>query len=229
MGLPITVTIHGLLDPFGMSARATVSWDSLEHRTPTLFRLAGGLFVVFAILWGAGAYSTVTPRPAVDVFGPAGWAAAFLGLLGLYPRLATRTPWLARTGAAFVAVGTVGALVTTIVSLAELAAIVGEPPAWVAVLSLPIIVGIIPGFVAFAAATLRSRIESRTVGLLLLGPAILFAVNIVRVAMLGPTTPPWAPFVLGSGQAIALFSIGQSLRRDDEPTDRTQPVPGTNP
>jgi exosortase/archaeosortase family protein len=85
-----------------------------------------------------------------------------------------------------------------------------------------IIVGIILGFLAFAIATLRTDSQSQHVGVLLLAPAAIFAVNFVRVLVLGTTTPTWAPFVLGSGQALALLAIGYSLRTEGVSTDHRE-------
>lgn len=193
--------------------------DPLERRCPESFLLAGCLFVVFAVLWGVGNYTDVAPRPAVDIFGPAGWAASFVGLLGLYPGLVDRMPRTALAGAAMVVVGAVGAVVTVVANLTLLAGVLTDLPGWTAAFNLPIFVGIIPGFLTFAAASLRAGTRSRTVGLLLAVPALLFTVNVARVLLLGPTTPPWAPFALGIGQALALGGIGYSIRTASDPTD----------
>jgi len=198
---------------------STRRWESLERRSPTAFLVAGALFVIFAVVWGLGTYTGLQPRPAVDVFGPVGWTAAFLGLLGLYPRLADRSPRAAQAGAVFVAVGVAGAAVTAVTALAELAGVVTDPPAWFAAFNLPIFVGIIPGFLAFGVATLSTGARSRTLGLLLLAPAVIFSVNFVRVLVLGPTTPQWAPFLLGAGQAAALLAVGYSLVSAGTPPD----------
>lgn len=195
-----------------MSGRTGTRSGTLAEQSPTLFLVGGGLFAVFAVLWGIAAVTDFAPRPAVDVVGPAGWTAAFFGLLGLYHGLSERTPWLARAGAVCATVGVVGGSVAAVVSLGELAGIVTEVPSWSAALTPLLVVGILPGFLAFAIASLRSDARSRTVGLLLLAPAAIFAVNIVRVGVLGPRVPTGAPFVLGGGQALALLAIGYALR-----------------
>lgn len=207
-----------------MSTHENRRVESLEAWSPTAFLVAGGLFVGFAALWGAGTYTSLSPRPTVDVFGPAGWAAAFVGLLGLSSRFVDRAPWQVRAGAVFAAVGTVGAVVTALVSLGELAGLVVDPPAWFVALNLLLFVGILPGFLTFGVVSLRAARHSRTLGLLLLVPAVVFAVNLVRVGTLGPTTPPWAPAVLGGGQAVALLAIGFALRTDGVPTGRQPSV-----
>ncbi len=177
---------------------------------------------MFAALWGVAAVTDIGPRPAVDVFGPAGWLLAFVGLLGLYPGLVERVPWNSRAGAVFAGVGVVGATVTAVANLGQLAGMTGEPPAWFAALNLLLLVGIVPGFLTFAVAVLRTDVRARTLGLLLLVPALLFVVNIVRVSTLGPRAPTGAPFVLGGGQALALLAIGLRLRTGATATDPAQ-------
>ena len=76
-------------------------WKSLEHWSPTLFLAAGVLFVGHAAVRGIEAFTTV-PTP-VDVFGPSGYVAAILAILGLYPPLAARTPRIARVAAGIAA------------------------------------------------------------------------------------------------------------------------------
>lgn len=177
---------------------------------------------MFAVLWGGAAVTEFAPRPAVDVFGPAGWLLAFVGLLGLYPGLAERGPRIGGAGAVFASVGVLGAAVTAAANLGQLAGMTGEPPAWFAALNLLLLVGIVPGFLTFGVGVLRTDARSRTLGLLLLMPALLFVVNIVRVSTLGPRAPTGAPFVLGGGQALALFAIGATLRTG---VASTEPAP----
>jgi hypothetical protein len=205
-----------------MSERDTSRLAPFEPWSPVAFLAAGGLFVCFAVLWGAAAVTELAPRPAVDVFGPAGWVAAFVGLLGLYPAVGDRSPKLARAGALLAVIGLVGGTVTAVANLGQLVGAIPEPPAWFAALNLLLVLGIVPGFLAFAVAVLRTGADSRTVGILLLAPAVLFVVNIVRVALLGPRAPTGAPFVLGGGQALVLLAIGYALRTSRQPTDRTE-------
>lgn len=187
-----------------------------------MFLVSGGSFVIFAGFWGAFAFTDATPRAVQDVVGPAGWTAAFVGLLGLYPRLVERTRWLSRAGATFAVLGVLGAVVSTLGNLFTLLGM-AEPPAWVATLQLPLLVGIVLGFLSFAFAALRTGAVSRRVGVLLAAPAAIFVVNVVRVSLLGSTNPSWAPFVLGSAQALALLSIGYSLRSAIPTSYRPEP------
>ena len=197
-------------------------WTTLETWSPTAFLVGGGLFVVFTAILGADAFTGMTLRGVQEAFGAGGWALAFVGLLGLYPSIADDAPWLSRVAAAVLGLGAVGATATAIEGFAGLAGLTGPPPSWFVALNAPIILGILVGFTAVGVAVLRTGARSRRLAVLILSPAAVFLVNFVRVPVLGAWTPPWAPFVLGAGQALALLSIGYVLwtagRRSDVAT-----------
>lgn len=114
----------------------------------------------------------------------------------------------------------VGAAITAVANLGRLTGVADEPPAWFAAFTLLTLGGIVPGVLTVGVAVRRTGVQSRSLGLLLLVPALLFAVNVVRVTTLGPRAPTGAPFVLGGGQALALLAIGLWLRTTGTPTDR---------
>lgn len=202
-------------------------WGQLERWSAGAFFVAGGLFVLFAGFWGAFAFTEMTSESVQNVLGPAGWTAAFIGLLGVYPRLATPDSRLPQLGATFASIGCVGGLVTTIGNLTPLAG-VGSLPSWVDALQLFLLIGIIPGFLTYALIIIRQHTGHQRLGLLFAVPAIVFALNILRVATLGSTTPRWSPFVLGATQALALLAIGFTIHttppRTDEPTPSPDPT-----
>src|SRR6056297_1577926 len=92
-------------------------WSVLESWSTTLFSLSGGLFVVFAALWAAYAFTGLSSEIVQDVVGPAGWSAAFVGLLGLYPAIADQNPRLATAGAIFAVLGLIGGTIATVGNL----------------------------------------------------------------------------------------------------------------
>ncbi|WP_255149192.1 hypothetical protein [Halorarius halobius] len=204
-----------------ISTKPPFTW--LEPWRSTLFLLAGGLFVVFAGFWAVFAFTETSSEVVQDVVGPAGWALSFAGLLGLYPALSDGSPRLADATAVFAALGFVGATITTAGNLLPLVGVAGEPPASLAPLQLLLLLGIVLGFLTAGGTCLKTSTWSRRVGVLLLAPAGVFVVNMVRVATLGSTTPTWAPFVLGGGQALALLAIGYTLRAEASPADGESP------
>lgn len=210
-----------------MSTHGPRSARTLETRSSSFFLVAGGFFCLFAGFWGAFAFTAMNSEAVQNVVGPLGWAAAFVGLLGLYGRLAEEALRVSLVAASFAGLGFAGAVVTVLGNFALLLDVVGELPEWFAVLQLLLLLGIVLGFFSYAVATLRSDTVPRRVGILLLVPAGLFLLNIIRVATLGSTTPIWAPSVLGAGQALALLGIGYTLRVEPDPS--TQPHPTSDP
>ena len=190
----------------------------LERWSPTLFLVSGVILIAFATSMAAiGLMDMSLPR---SVFAGAGFTLAFLGLLGLYPGLADRSPRLARAGAVFAVLGALGFTVTFVIATAEFGGI--ARPGWVEPIQLLNIIGLILGFSVFGVGILRTDMHANLLGGLLLVPAVVFAVNLVRVVILGAWTPSWAPFVLGSLQALAMLSIGYSLRTESTTTERVE-------
>ena len=199
-----------------MSNRDTQNVGVLEKQSSSAFLVAGGLFVLFAGFWGAFAFTAMDSEVVQNVVGPAGWTVAFVGLLGLYRRLADENRRLSIAAAVFAVLGFAGAVITTLGNFVVLLNAVDALPEWFAALQLPLLVGIVPGFFTYAFATHRTDSISRRVSLLLLAPGAIFVLNFIRVATLGSTTPIWAPFMLGAGQALSLLAIGYSLYAERE-------------
>lgn len=191
----------------------------LEQWSPKLFLAAGGVLAVYAALYGTEAFLDTFPAVR-DVLGPAGYVIGFVGLLGLYPALADRSPKLARAGAFFAVLGIMGWLV----SLVGRAGIVSGAPAAVdAIEAVFILIGMILAFLAFAAASLRTDIYSRTVGLLLLGPFLVNALNF-GIVIAGYASPE-GRFVTSGLWALSYLAIGIALSTEGIPAGRTEPQP----
>lgn len=196
-----------------MSVRESV-FARLEVISPILF-VAGGVLVV---LYAAGLATmnlldTELYRTLTD---GAGYALAFVGLLGLYPLVADRTPKLARAGAVLAVLGVVGFTLLFLEGIVQVAGF--EPPAWDPVKVPAAMLGTLFGWLVFGVAILRSGVRSRAVGLLVLAPSVLMALNFVRVAIQG-YHPLAAVTTFGEGLAFVL--IGYVLRGDERPTADT--------
>lgn len=166
-----------------MAILDTRRWESLEGWSATAFLVAGVLFLVnvgiLAILGGVADMLSLS-RELGQVFVGAGWTAALIGLLGLYPGLADRSRWLARAGAACAAIGTVVFAAMAVVMFVFVTGIVNGDFATLVPIFLPgVFVGSVLGFVLFAAASLRAGVHSRAFGVLLLIPAVIVVTNIL--------------------------------------------------
>jgi hypothetical protein len=201
-----------------MSERDGFLWNSLEKWSATLFLVAGGVLVVFAALLGVEAFTDRTFP--TDIFGPGGFAIAFVGLLGLYPRLADESPWLARVGAVTGPIAAVGAAVTSVWYMGvAMGMFPGDPaPAYIGVFFIGIFIGFLLEFPSFALATLRTDVHSRTLGFLLLAPTIPFVAMLVLLPITGGTAV--GAFILDSGEALAMLAIGYTLRTENARSSR---------
>lgn len=196
----------------------------LDGRSPTLFLVAGGFLVIFAANTGARVFTDMGYSTVHSIFGPAGFFVGLVGLFGLYPELADRSPWLARIAAIVAAIPLVGWSVITVFGIGNSAGIlpglsVVFPGAFVIVVFLTTMLA----YILFAATSFYAGIHSRTVGLVLLAPAIPFLTLIVAVQVLGPVE--WTEFAIDSGHALAHVAVGIVLRNGGVPTDHAGPAP----
>jgi hypothetical protein len=195
-----------------MEGVTTSQWRSLERWSPTAFLVAGGILVVYATFNGLAAF-TDTVYPLVEnVVGPGGFVLGFLGLLGLYPRLADRRPRQAKAAVVFASLGAVGFSVITVSNIGRLAGVVpNEPLPWFPLLLGMVAVGMVLGYLSFGVISLRADVYPRFAGPLLLLPALIFSVMAVG-GLTGAATPTGAFFV-SSAQAAVHLSIWHTLRK----------------
>lgn len=213
-----------------MSTVVTPQLESLGEWSASLFLLGGLMFAVSAALTLVAIVTGSVQSSMVlgEAFIAAGWIAPLIGLLGLYPAVANRNPWLSRAGVLFLLVGLVAFIYLAVASL--LAFVQGleitEIPIPLVVLLPGIVAGSLLAFVSFSVASLRSEALSRSVGLLLLVPSAIFVTNfLVLPAILGSgPNPPEIGFVITGLLTLAMLAIGYSLRAEDAPATRAEPV-----
>lgn len=189
-------------------------FESLERWTATAFLLAGVLFLGFVarnavLAFGGGLSSQATQALYIAFVVPAE-LAAYVGLLGLYPRLADRVPKTAGLGAALAVLAAVA--VSGFAASATLDLLAGrtEPTAASQIFYLVTLLATILGFIVYAVATLRSGVPGHRVGLLLVVPPATYLVMMGGAA--AGVTPEWSTFALSATQAVAHLGIGLVLR-----------------
>lgn len=190
---------------------------SLEHWGPTLFLAAGVLFVGHATVRGIEAFTTMPPP--VDVFGPTGYVAAMLGLLGVYPALADRVPRIAGIAAMTAAITIPAWALIAGWSFGEAAGVLAPqtdilPGIFFAV----VIVATLLVYLLFGAASLRVGVHTRTFSVLLMAPVALLIVLIVGGVLLSMRSAAGG-VVIGGGMAIINGALGGTLL-----TGSTQPA-----
>lgn len=201
----------------------------LEGKSTTLFLIAGCILVIFAAdtaarVFADGGYSIVHSS-----IGPGGFFLGLVGLLGLYPALADRTPLLARVSGGVAAIPVIGWLIITVFGIGHAAGVLPGMSVVFPVPVFPILVGLttILAYVLFGVASLRAGTHSRVVSIVLLVPAVPYFTLIVGMAVLGPVQG--MEFAIDSGHALAHLAVGITLRSRDAPADRAGPVAETTP
>lgn len=193
----------------------TSPWNSVEEWSPVLFLVGGGLLVGHAAMSAVHAFTTVSTPP--DIFVTTGHFVALVGLLGLYPVLATGTRRLARVAGVAGTVALVSWFVMTVTRFLELAGLVSSlgdalpEPFFLVVLASTILT-----YLSFGVATLRVD-SSWTVGLLVLAPGLATAALVVDSALTGVSALDGV--FVGAGLALSMLALGYRLRTWDRPTD----------
>jgi hypothetical protein len=190
-----------------MGSADTPHWNLLERWSPTLFLMAGGVLVIYATFNGLLAFTDMVPEQhGLEV----GYVPGFLGLLGLYPTLADRSPWLARVGVVAAVCGIVSITFISASDLAQLAGVTADRlPGFGVARFLPL-VGFILGYLSFGAASLRSGVYSPSVGLVLLIPGVIVVLMLAHIA--AGFASDLTAFVISAGEAMAHLAIGATLR-----------------
>ena len=199
-----------------MVTNNTKLWETLERRRSTAFLIAGLMFAVDAAIIAA----VVGPlgeqyMQLGQAFIAAGWTAGFVGLLGVFPGLADRSRRLAQAGAVLVGIGLLVFVSMGIVSLAYFSnALSGDLDTLVTILFPGIIIGSVLGFVTFGAATLRTGVHPRSVGVLFVVMGLIPVVNIIRYTIVGIQSRT-ATLVIVVALTLVTLSIGYLLRVEE--------------
>lgn len=201
-----------------MSKHGTV-WTLLERWSPTAFLAAGGLFVLPTAIFGfeaaTGAGNVVSPAVIFVLL-----LVVFVGLLGLYPRLAEAGSALARGGVGLLAV-TAAIIISTLAIIAIPTGLtLGKPH--ILTLVTTVVGGSILTLGAFGVASLRTGVHSRLVGSALLVMAAGYLSIVVAMLVFGNPAPAWVDFVVGVLFVGSLGSIGYVLRTEAYPAERPE-------
>lgn len=193
---------------------------ALEGRSATLFVVAAGLLVVVSGLFAAEVATGQDYEAYLGAVAPAGFALAFLGLLGRHRALAARVPRLARGAAVVLGLGVAGSVLLVVGHLGQLAGLYAAQPAWVDAANVPLFLAVLLGFGAYGAGSLLTGAHSRGVSLLMLWPAVVFGGGVILVAtfVLGLTLPHWVHVGHSASEAVVFGAIAHRLGAAGDPT-----------
>lgn len=208
-----------------MVGDTSTHWRSVEQWSPSLFLIGGALLAGHTAVQSIEAFTALNSPP--DVFVTTGHLVALGGLVGLYPVLADRTPRLARAAGAVAVVPVVGWVAMT---GAQLLAVAGMASTLNDVLPGPVILLVVGStiltYVLFGAATLRIGEGSRTVGGLVVAPAVLL-LALADEALTGVS--PLDGILIAGGLTLSMLALGYRLRtwhRPEQPTPTGDAVVG---
>lgn len=227
MNVQIIVIIAAVLSTIVMSNGTILPWDTLENKRATAFLVAGLLWLVDTILLGLELFAGVsvlgTRGPVNPLLYMSGLLAAIVGLLGLYPELASRSPRLARVGAGVIAVA--GIVIPILLAWLVVGALLNQPgPA--APLGILFFVVVALGFILFGISSIWTGVPSRVAGLLLLAiPTAIFVWITAGFVVYGGAVPVWMAPTIAAVITVILLAIGTHLRTEDVPTDRSEQAP----
>lgn len=211
-----------------MAVISTDRWESLEQWRSIAF-LIGGIIVGADAALVAVILVTESEFPMAlgQGFIGAGWTAASIGVLGLYPSLAERSRWLTRAGAVFAVIGTVTYAAMGVTSFGYFTGSLSGELSEVVMFFLPgVFLGTVFGFGAFGVASLRTNVYSRSVGLLLLVLPTTFLFNIgTGIAGFNPLSKV---FVVVCVLTLTMLTIGYLFRTERAMTHNEELNPASD-
>lgn len=194
-------------------------WAWLERKAPILFILGGVLYGVGTVGLILTTY-TGTSFLADTTFAAMGKVLVPLGLLGLYPALAERRPFLSRAAA-----------VVTVVPLAcwglvlvgdlvlKPTGLVAEAPAPLALAPFVGFVGLYLAFALFGVAALLEDVHPRTLGVLLVVYPAMFPLWLTVLAGLPEFASGVFAVVVYAGVGLTLWSADGATGEPDVPAE----------
>ena len=194
--------------------------DQLAARSPGLFLVAAALMAVVSGLFAAEVATGQDLEAYLGAVAPAGFAVAFLGLLGRHHALADRAPRLARGAAVVLGLGIVGGVILVIGHLGQLAGPYATQPVWVDAANVPLFLAILFGFGAYGAGSLLTGAHVLAVSLIMLWPAVVFGGVVILVAtfVLGLSLPHWIHVGHSASEAVVYGAIAYRLGAAEGPT-----------
>lgn len=201
-------------------ASETSRFSVLEAYAPQLILVGAVLYAVFVASEILVTY-TGTAIPQDTTFASIGGNLVVLGLLGLYPVLAERRPYLARAAAVLAIIAVIAwSIVILGTAILEPFGIVTDPPDAVVLLPLVGMATLYSAYALLGIAVLLDDDHPRAIGVLLLVATV--SVPLVRVLLTGLPN-----FTANVVNLLAYLAIGVILLTADGPTDDTQPPTDT--
>lgn len=192
-------------------------WAAVEKSSAPAFLLAGGLTAIATIAMGLVLTTDMSQGVLTGLPTMVGLLVAYIGMLGLYPRLATRS-----RRAALASVVLLLAPVLGVAFWLSHALVIGQEPSYAGLLVGTVFVGFVVGITLLGITSYRTRVPSRGVGLALLAFAVPWVVLLGTGVVYEGAAPVWIDFVSTGSMAILLLVIGYLLWTEPRAPNRQE-------
>lgn len=192
----------------------------LEAKAPHLFLVGGALYAVLVVNRVLSTY-TGTSFPQATIFA---WVATILiplGLLGLYPALVQRRPYLSRVAAGLTVIPIICSAIVAVGELIKAAGLLSEAPGALRMLPFVGIVSFYLVMALFGITTLLADTYPKAVGILMLVTASVFPLFFIVLSSLPAFIGNTVNLLVYLGIGIVLLNDGVSPDRAEPPTDAT--------
>ncbi|WP_276253065.1 hypothetical protein [Halomontanus rarus] len=201
-------------------ASETGRFRTLEVYAPELILVGAVLYAVFVASEILVTYSG-TAIPQDTTFASVGGNLVVIGLLGFYPVLVERRPYLSRAAVILAVIAVIAwSIVVLGTGILKPLGILTEPPGPLALTPLVGMATLYSAYALLGIAVLLVDAHPRTVGVLLLVAAV--SVPLVRLVLTGLPN-----FVANVVNLLAYIGIGVVLLTADVPTDGVEPLADT--
>lgn len=203
-----------------MALDGTELFDKLDAWSAALF-LGGG--VLYAVLVANRILMTYTAMavPHASTVAWLGWILVSLGLLGLYPALVDRRPYLARIAAVVAVVPGVCSAVVAAGELLDAAGILTEAPGLLGLAPFAAFVTMYLAFALFGVTVLLADVHPTAVGVLMLVSAVGFPLFMTVLSGLPSYVANGVNLVAYLGVGLLLWTDGVGPAEVDPPVDQT--------
>lgn len=214
-----------------MTSAGRIPWRALNRWNGQAFLAAAVLLAGVALYKGIGDFTSMTVPSAVDTgYGGLALLAPVVALLGLYPRLRESSPRVSTAALGSSVLSAVAVFIIwlwffgTTLQLGRFPMIPEEAPVWAAAALALNFLTLSVGFLLFGVASVRSISVSKSVGLLLLIPGIMWIGLIVNIGVRAIPNMDLYVYIVNS---VAVLAVGYLIWTEGQSTGRTDAVDDT--
>lgn len=206
--------------PNTMPLNGTDWLESLGKWSGMAFLIAGALVSFAAIAMALVLVTDMSQGMITGLPTMVGLLVSYIGMLGLYPKLAARRRRAALTGVILLLLPVAG-----IAFWLGHALVIGQEPSYAGLLVGVVVGGFVFGLVVYGITSYRTRIPSRSAGLALLAFVVPWVVLLGSGVVYEGAAPAWIDFATTSVMGVLLLVIGYLTRAESLPAEREEPTP----